>query len=308
MGKPNGLRLAAVVWAACLAAAVAACEQPGNAAVMAVEGNVVPQALKVNGGLVCNYTAAQAFYGPAVVDLAQTTSLWYHAQIKNNLISTTAINGSNEQLLRNDHNTITLKQAKVTMLRKGTANKVFSPFDGHPSKFGPTGKVPAVATWTVPMTGLITPGQKINTGFWLIPHQDVPGTPIGLEFQARFNATGFANERYAYLETVQLQFTIEGETAARKSVVAGEVIYPVTFCWGCLLFPMSMDATNLTQPEEVWKTCPTAALGADFLPPCQPGNYEYTPCAHYCASCKINEFKKFGVKCDKKFCPDVQAP
>lgn len=305
MHKTTGQRLGCVLLTAGLAA-LAACEQPGNASVMAVEGNVVPQALKVNGGLVCNYTAAQAFYGTAVVDLAQTTSLWYHAQLKNNLISTNAISGSNEQLLRNDHNTITLKQVKVTMLRNGTAKPIVSPFDGHPSKFGPTGKLPSVSTWTVPIAGLITPGQKLNAGFFLIPHQDVPGAPIGADFQARFNATGFANERYAYLETVQLQFTIEGETAARKTVVAGEVSYPVTFCWGCLLLPMSMDSTNLTPPEAVWTTCPTASLSADFLPPCQQGNYEYTPCAHYCATCKINEFKKFGAKCDKKFCPDVQ--
>ncbi|MBM4345605.1 MAG: hypothetical protein FJ100_19715 [Deltaproteobacteria bacterium] len=305
MHKPIGPFAWRAALAAGLAVAAAACEQPGNASVLSVEGNVVPQALKLNGSLVCNYVAAQAFYPEGVMDLAQTTTLWYHANVRNNLIATTAINGSNEQLLRNDGNTITVTNVHVVLDRSaGVASPAKSPFDGNNTLFGKASA--AIAEWDVPASTLVYPGQKAQVGFYLVPHQSRPGVPVGLDFQARFGFAGF-KDKHRYLETLTLRFTIEGKTAAGKTVRSGEIAYPVTFCWGCLLMPVTAD-TAPPAPDDIWKTCTTFALSADYLAPCQMGNYEYSPCALYCQVCKVKESVGKGAKCDTKFCPPPQTP
>lgn len=295
-----------VAWIGALAVTLGtttACEPPPNSAVMSIDGNIVPQALKLNGGLVCTYTAAQTFYFSATIDLAQTTTLQFFAQVRNNLVPSTQINTSLEPQLRNDHNIITITKVHVVMERPAVAKNI-SPFDGGTAKFGKA--APAIAEWDVPASGVVYPANRAAIAFDLVPHQTKPGTPVGADFQARFGAIGFT-DKYKYVETAQLRFTLQGTTASGKTVVAGEVSYPVTFCWGCLLFPMIVDQTA-PSAGDVWKSCTTVNLGAEFLPACQTGAYEYTPCRYYCDLCKINESIQLGPKCDAKFCPPPPTP
>ncbi len=287
------------VTAAGLAAVSVSCEQ-GNAGILSVEGNIVPQALLVNNATVCQYVSAQAFYLEATLDLALSNKLRYTAYLRNNLVPSTQITGSGEKDLRQDTNVITITGVQVKMTRDAPVNKEKSPLDA--AAVGTKKLGPALDTWTVPATGIVGPAKFAVVMFDVIPMQTKPGEPIGKEWQDRFQS--LANTaKYKYLERVTLTFTMLGTTSGGNAVESGEVVYPVTLCWGCLLGIPGFSPA-IEKPDDVWKSCSLMNLGASFVAPCAYGNYDQVPCGYYCALCKVGESTGAG-KCDSKFCPPL---
>lgn len=292
---------------AALALAAAGCVEEGNPAIMTVEGNIVPQSLLVNNLPTCLYSAAQQVYFTGTLDFAQAAKLRYYAQVKNNMVATTVINGSSEAQLRQDGNTITVTGVHVKMTRPGTV-KTTSPLDGGKAGvFGAKATAPIVAEWDVKSSGVVYVNKGGQVAFDLVPDQLQPGVDWGKEIQRRLAAN---KDRYTYNEEVTLSFTIQGVTGSGKPVAAGEIAYPVTFCWGCLLTPMGApDPKQSELDKAVWGKCTTTDLPAGYVPPCQLGGYENTLCAYYCQKCKIAETTggTNGVKCDLKFCPTPEG-
>lgn len=289
--------------ASCLA--LLSCEQ-GNAGILSVEGNVVPQALLVNNTTVCQYTSAQAFYLEATMDLALSNKLHYTAYVRNNLVASTQINSSAEKELRQDTNTITITGVSVKMTREATVGKEKSPLDSAKLVInGATKPVgPVVDTWTTPAAGFVGPAKYTTISFDLVPYQTAPGAPLGKEWSDRF-ATLAATSRYKYLERVTLSFRILGTTTGGNAIESGEISYPVTLCWGCLLsIPGVSPSQPDFKPDDAWKVCSTGNVGASFVAPCAYGNYDAVHCGWYCQQCKIQESVGQG-KCDSKFCPSL---
>lgn len=281
-----------------LAAGLGGCEQ-GNSAVLNVVGNVIPLATVVNDTLQCSVAGAQNYYADGVMDLSITNSFRYNALVENKLPGSQQINGSGPTQLRPESNLVTITSVRVVFERQATDGKTTSsPWNGKGKVVN--GKVPVQQLeWEVPAYGTIQPGKSAVVSFDLVPPNAQPGVPVGLDWQARFQ--GFAT-RYTTVEKTLLRFTVQGTTAGGNTVQAGEVAYPVTVCWGCLLTVSGLPGAE--DPKDQWKKCSQMQVGASYFPPCAPGNNDPMPCGYYCQVCQRAE--STGVKtgaCDQLFCP-----
>jgi hypothetical protein len=284
-----------------LAVVLGGCEQ-GNPAVLNVVGNVIPLATIVNGALQCNVTGAQNLYPDGVLDLAVTTAFRFNALVENKLPSSTLVNNSAGPQLRQDVNTIVVDNVRVVfepLLNDGKTTT--SPFNGKGKLVN--GKTPVQQfEWSSPTYLTVQPGKTGVASFDLVPTNAAPGLPVGLDWQARFR--GFGDARYRTFERVLLRFTLTGLNAGGTTVQSGEVAFPLTVCWGCLLQvagdPKAEDA------NAQWNQCSLMAVNSAYQPPCAPGNNDMMPCGYYCGLCKKNEsLGQASSACDEKFCPQL---
>jgi len=275
----------------------AGCEQ-GNAGILAIEGNVVPMAIINNNVTVCSYLLPQAFYLDGTLDLAMSTRLTFAAYLRNNLVSATAINQMTEAQLRQDGNTIQVTGAHVVVERPAAIGSpldkaTITTSDGKKKTLGPI-----LAEWDVPTTAVIYPTRNVTALFEAVPHQLAPGQAVGKEWQDRVKA--MPTKRHSYMEKVILRITVTGTTVAGNTIASGEITYPVTLCWGCLI-QASPDPKAET-PDDHWQACSSLSFNASAPQPCAYGNYDAVPCGLYCAKCKVGESTD-TASCDAKFCP-----
>lgn len=287
----NKPRLAMALAALGLALGLGGCEQ-GNSAVMVVRGNMVPQLQQTNGISFCSYTTGtDNYYLDGTMDLAVARSFRYYARVVSKLAPTGGVSGNSIAQLRADGNLVTLTNVHVTMTRQPTDGKTTT------SPYNQKGKIasyPLVTEWDIPTYAVIEPGGEAAVPFDLVPAQINPNAPVGDDWRVRWSK--FAN-RYSHVEQVVLTFRLEGTTAEGVAVTAGEVPYPVSTCWGCLL--MMTPKPEVTDPEQQWQQCSRFEVAATFSTPCQPGVNEGLPCGYYCQMCTV------AGACDTKFCPPL---
>ena len=270
--------------------AVSGCEQ-GNPAVLLVRGNVVPQVTQTNGVVLCTYTTGDNFYLDGVMDLAITNRYRYYAWVENRLTRSGSVSGNGTAALRAEGNLVTLTNVHVTMSRQANDGKTTtSPFNQK----GKTPSFPLAAEWDVPTYAVVDPETEAPVPFDLVPAQTSPNAPVGEDWRLRWSK--FSNNRN-HIEQVAMTFRMEGTTAEGTTVTAGEVSYPGSVCWGCLL--MMKPKPGISDPDEQWQQCSKFEVDANFLSPCQAGVNEGLPCGYYCSQ---------GPKsnnCDAKFCPPL---
>ena len=273
-----------------LLAVASGCEQ-GNPAVLLVRGNVVPQVTQTNGVVLCTYGTGDNFYLDGVMDMAITSRFRYYAWVENRMTRTSAVSGNGPAALRAEGNTVTLTNVHVTLNRQANDGKATSSPFNQPGKVA---KFPLAVEWDIPTYAVVDPENEAPVPFDLVPAQTSPNAPVGDDWRVRW---GKFTNKASHIEQVILTFRMEGTTAEGVTVTAGEVSYPVSVCWGCLL--MMKPKPEITDAEEQWKQCSKFEVDPTFLSPCQAGVNEGLPCGYYCQQCtKANN-------CDPKFCPPL---
>jgi len=269
------------------------CVVDGDSASMAIIGNVVPK----REGTTCAYKEAETYYQSGTLDLAVASEYVFAPFVHNLLPPTQNINGNSQSNLRQETNIISLEKAVFTF-EPSTSNSK-TPF----AESGINTPPRLVREWEVPVQFTLQPGEKVVLPIDAIPRQvkSLTGSgyvQLGADWQARF---GKFKDRYKYKLQGVLHVQIVGETAGGSEVASTKFSYPLTLCWGCLLFSTSLTP-NGEEPEDQWRQCSNMNVPADYEAPCSPGQDDALICGLGCKICKQNESLNIST-CDPLFCP-----
>jgi hypothetical protein len=283
-----------LIVAALLPSAAACSDQDPSS--LHIEANAVPK----REGAVCSLGDAQKVYAEGFLDLAVTDEYIFNMVIRNLLPETLQFTGNGEKELRPEYNTINLDFVEITPEYQPTAKSPWA------EKVTGLAALPP-PTWNVPVSRKLAPAGADRLPMYMVavPARITIGTKltdVGRDWRARWQKHA---DKYKARTRITLKMRAHGHTQAGHDVVSEVFNYPLTVCWGCLVFlPDAMFVPSAESEPDFWRMCSTGVWPTEIETPCVIGNNEFVPCGMYCWLCKNAKFQgKQFLNCDDKFCP-----
>lgn len=277
------------------AAAVTACASPeGNPLSLHVVGNIamIRADKTINQ---CLPSQASLYRSEGVLDLAVASAGYgkydYYAHIQNLMPSTELASGNSAVHLRMNAGRVSLQSLHAELVTQPAKASLIGGAKTS-SKVTTDG---TAAGWDVPIQGEIDPGGALYTPLTLLSPQ------IVAEWATKAKAAA-ATLKYGGAEHVVVRMRLRGVMGDAQAIESGPIDFPVTICWGCLLYVPTFTAG--ADPVDPWKVCSKMQVPGDYINPCVVGQDDFVVCSQYCTMCKSRE--QLGVgKCDTKFCPTL---
>ncbi len=278
-----------------LATTLAACAHSGDSQVLQYRGAVQP--LRSGDYCLANDTTRMIAIG--TLDLSVSKSYRFFPALQSMMVPLNSIAGQNPS--SQDVNIINLNYMDVSVV-SGFATG--TPFANSGAKAKVTSKYPT-STWTVPASGQLKPGELLVTAVDLVPDRALVGTTfkaIGEDWRARFFLGANGSTKDFSTVEVMLSFQFRGTTLTGDNVITDAGTFQLKVCYGCLLTPVQVSTT----PADYYQGCQQAAVSADFIPPCAPGQDDYIDCRYYCHVCQRGALLEKSLDyegCNATLCP-----
>ncbi len=298
---------AALLWAS-------ACTVQGNPAALRIVGNVYASRQDKTQNI-CLPLQSQQFRAVGVLDLAVAAvaynQFWFYTMVENRLSPTPMVSGNSAAQLRSDTSYIVIDSMTGgladSLLADGTSagNGPFAPKSPiRTSKLSGVDSTNTERTWLVPANMLVDAGKQSFGPMVAIPANVVQ------EWYSLVKKNLKGDALYAYREDLTLAVQVDGHMGDGTIVHSAPLNYPITLCYGCLIYNSSISATvnadgSVITAADQWKHCSFMSVPADYISPCIVGQDDYVECGQYCQLC--TEKSGTASACDKHFCPDLTA-